>query len=94
MWRASVEWNHSDGCVSPFDACNTQRESGLFKIRWMIERRIRCFAFSEILTKPPHFAHRAKHVIFLFMPSGPSQVDTFDYKPELTKRHEEDLGGG
>lgn len=94
MWRASVEWNHSDGCVSPFDACNTQRESGLFKIRWMIERRIRCFAFSEILTKPPHFAPRAKHVIFLFMRGGPSQVDTFDYKPELTKRHEEDLGGG
>ena len=28
------------------------------------------------------------------MRGGPSQVDTIDYKPELTKRHEEDLGGG
>ena len=33
--------------------------------------------------KPPHFAAKAKSVIFLFMYGGPSQVDTFDYKPEL-----------
>ena len=31
----------------------------------------------------PHFAPRAKRVIFLFMHGGPSQVDTFDYKPKL-----------
>ena len=35
--------------------------------------------------RPPHFAPRAKSVIFLFMVGGPSQVDTFDYKPELQK---------
>lgn len=45
-------------------------------------------------SKAPHATPRAKNVIFLFMRGGPSQVDTFDYKPELTKRHEEDLGGG
>src|SRR3712207_6793702 len=33
----------------------------------------------------PHFAPRAKSVIFLFMVGGPSQVDTFDYKPLLQK---------
>jgi hypothetical protein len=33
----------------------------------------------------PQFAPRAKSVIFLFMVGGPSQVDTFDYKPELQK---------
>ncbi len=33
--------------------------------------------------KDPHFAPRAKHVIFLCMNGGPSHVDTFDYKPEL-----------
>lgn len=32
-----------------------------------------------------HFAPKAKYVIQLFMPGGPSQVDTFDYKPELAK---------
>jgi hypothetical protein len=31
----------------------------------------------------PHFAPKAKHVIQLFMPGGPSQVDTFDYKPAI-----------
>jgi hypothetical protein len=33
--------------------------------------------------KSPHFAPRAKSVIFLFMNGGPSQMDCFDYKPEL-----------
>ncbi|MFO0870382.1 MAG: DUF1501 domain-containing protein [Pirellulales bacterium] len=33
--------------------------------------------------KPGHFASRAKHVIFLYMDGGPSQVDTFDPKPRL-----------
>lgn len=33
----------------------------------------------------PHFPPRAKRVIFLFMHGGVSQVDTFDYKPELSK---------
>jgi hypothetical protein len=33
--------------------------------------------------KRPHFPARAKRVIFLFMHGGPSQVDTFDYKPRL-----------
>lgn len=31
----------------------------------------------------PHFAPKARRVIFLFMHGGPSQVDTFDYKPRL-----------
>ena len=33
----------------------------------------------------PHFKPRAKRIIFLFMKGGPSQVDTFDYKPQLQK---------
>ncbi len=37
--------------------------------------------------RPPHFPGRAKRVIFLFMPGGPSQVDTFDPKPRLTRDH-------
>jgi hypothetical protein len=34
--------------------------------------------------KPTHFPARAKRVIFLTMRGGPSHVDTFDYKPQLT----------
>jgi hypothetical protein len=37
------------------------------------------------IARLPHFAARAKSVIFLFMVGGPSQVDTFDFKPELQK---------
>ncbi len=34
----------------------------------------------------PHFAPRAKRCVFLFMFGGPSQMDLFDYKPELQAR--------
>ena len=37
--------------------------------------------------REPHFAPKAKSVIFLFMDGGPSQVDTFDPKPRLIKEH-------
>lgn len=33
----------------------------------------------------PHFVPRAKHVIFLHMAGAPSQLELFDYKPELLK---------
>ena len=38
-------------------------------------------------TQGPHFAPKAKSIIWLFMPGSPSQMDTFDYKPELQKRN-------
>ncbi|MFN0080255.1 MAG: DUF1501 domain-containing protein [Prosthecobacter sp.] len=40
-------------------------------------------AASPLAPKAPHFAQRAKHVIFLCMQGAPSHVDTFDYKPKL-----------
>ncbi|MCA9236343.1 MAG: DUF1501 domain-containing protein [Planctomycetales bacterium] len=36
-------------------------------------------------------AARAKRIIYLFQSGGPSQVDLFDYKPELNRRHGEQL---
>ena len=38
---------------------------------------------NPLAAKEPHFKAKAKSVIFLFMYGGPSQVDTFDYKPKL-----------
>ena len=35
--------------------------------------------------KPPHFAPRAKNLIYLFLNGGISQIDSFDYKPMLDK---------
>ena len=40
---------------------------------------------SPLIAKLPHFPARARRVIFMFMHGGPSQVDTFDYKPTLAK---------
>ncbi len=42
-------------------------------------------ATDPMSTKQPHFAPKAKNVIFLFMSGGVSQMDTFDYKPALEK---------
>ncbi|MFN9432029.1 MAG: DUF1501 domain-containing protein [Acidobacteriota bacterium] len=44
-------------------------------------------ALDPLAVKQPHFPARAKRVIFLFMHGGPSQVDTFDYKPLLKRDH-------
>jgi len=39
------------------------------------------------VNRGPHFTPKAKHVIYLFLNGGPSQVDTFDPKPMLNKYH-------
>ena len=47
-------------------------------------------ALADLLSgaeRKPHFAPKAKSVIFLFMEGGPSQMDLFDPKPELQKWH-------
>jgi hypothetical protein len=42
---------------------------------------------NPLALKASHFEPKAKRVIFLFMHGGPSQVDTFDYKPLLERDH-------
>lgn len=39
----------------------------------------------------PHFAPKAKRVIYLFQNGAPSQLETFDYKPTLKKMYGQDL---
>ncbi len=39
----------------------------------------------------PHFPGKAKQVIYLHMVGGPSQLDLFDYKPDLVKMYDKDL---
>ncbi len=45
------------------------------------------------MPKAPHFEGKAKRIIFLCMRGGPSHVDTFDYKPKLTKDSGKDAKG-
>jgi hypothetical protein len=57
---------------------------GGIALSWLMSRESRAEA--------PHFAPKAKRVIMIFCPGGVSQVDTFDHKPELAKRHGQPLG--
>ena len=57
----------------------------------MAEEGLASGSGSGSTARPPHFAPRAKSVIFLFMGGGPSQVDTFDPKPLLTKLDGKDV---
>ena len=46
---------------------------------------------ASILPGIPHFAPKAKRVIYLFQNGAPSQLETFDYKPQLVKMMGQDL---
>lgn len=45
----------------------------------------------RILNALPHFAPKAKRVIYLHMEGAPSQLDLYDYKPGLRSRFNQDL---
>ncbi|HLO55065.1 MAG TPA: DUF1501 domain-containing protein [Saprospiraceae bacterium] len=48
-------------------------------------------AADSIINGLPHFAPKAKRVIYLFQNGAPSQLETFDYKPMLNKMFGQDL---
>src|SRR5436190_12829273 len=45
----------------------------------------------DLLPRSPHFRTPARDIVFLYMGGGPSQMDLFDPKPELTKHHGEPI---
>src|SRR5262245_17323878 len=47
-----------------------------------------------LASKLPHFQAKAKRIIFLFMSGSMSQMDTFEYKPQLQKDHGKEGPGG
>lgn len=49
---------------------------------------------NPLIPRKPHFQPRAKRVLHVFCVGAVSHVDTFDYKPELEKRHGQALPGG
>lgn len=61
---------------------------GSLALAGMLDQEIKASETANPLApRPPHFPAKAKRVIFLFMHGGPSQVDTFDYKPLLERDH-------
>src|SRR5262249_30386289 len=58
---------------------------GLAGLAGLLDEEAR--AANTLAPRKPHFPGKAKRVVHLFMNGGPSQVDTFDPKPLLTKYH-------
>ncbi|HEY1601148.1 MAG TPA: DUF1501 domain-containing protein, partial [Pirellulales bacterium] len=50
-------------------------------------------AINPLAARPAHFPAKAQNIIWLFMNGGPSQVDTWQYKPELEKHDGQELPG-
>src|SRR5580765_2032034 len=48
---------------------------------------------NPLAAKRPHLPARAKSIIWIFANGGPSQVDTFDYKPDLVRMDGKKLEG-
>jgi len=65
--------------------------SGLAADETRAESNSGAAARGALAPKPAHFAAHAKRVVHLFMNGGPSQVDTFDPKPQLDKLHGQPL---
>src|SRR5690606_27306561 len=49
-------------------------------------------ASDPLAPRAPHFAPKARRLLFIFLPGGVSHVDSFDPKPELTARAGEERG--
>src|SRR5205814_5431381 len=102
-WRAtpSCTWSE-DGPVNPIDFSVTRRAFlaryagglGSLALAHLLAADGRAAPSADPLApKAPHHTPRAKSVICLFQHGGPSQVDLFDPKPELTKRHGQSYPG-
>lgn len=63
---------------------------GSIALSWLLGEQ----AKGSAAQPPSHSAPRAKRVLQIFCPGAVSQLDTFDYKPELIKRHGQPLPGG
>src|ERR1700722_19900082 len=48
---------------------------------------------NPLAPRPPHFKATAKSIIWIFLDGGPSHIDLFDPKPELTKLDGKPLPG-
>ena len=57
----------------------------------LAERSATAAALSPLTPRMPHYTARARSVIFLFMDGGPSQIDTFDPKPRLSREDGQSL---
>ncbi|MGN6134855.1 MAG: DUF1501 domain-containing protein [Aureliella sp.] len=79
--------SHSCGRVAPLLTRRAVLQTTGLGFGWLaLQGLMNAAAAAEVSRSPqPHFAPRAKRVIFLCMRGAPSHVDTFDYKPQLQR---------
>jgi len=63
---------------------------GSLALTGLLQRESEARSSGPLAARPPQFAPRAKHVVYLHMIGAPSQLDLFENKPELTKRDGEE----
>jgi hypothetical protein len=69
---------------------NSQTGLGAIALASLLQREGRSDPASvenPTAARPPHFAAKAKHIIYLHMSGAPPQQDLFDYKPKLVEHH-------
>lgn len=65
--------------------CQCANGFGGLALAYLLADKSASAAEDPLARRAPHFAAKARSVIFLFMDGGPSQMDTFDPKPRLEK---------
>ncbi len=86
----NAHWNACD-CNAPISRRQMLGQSaagfGALALAGLLADEASAHQVNPLSSRAPHFPAKAKRVIFLFMHGGPSQVDTFDYKPLLARDH-------
>ncbi|MFP6621156.1 MAG: DUF1501 domain-containing protein [Pirellulaceae bacterium] len=93
--------SHPDPTTASFNRRDLLRQAGgglgLLALSSLLQEQQSCGADSSapnlLAARDGHFPAKAKAVIWLFMNGGPSQVDTWDYKPELARQDGKPIEG-
>ena len=93
MWNDSSFINRREMLLRSGAGAGLLAMAGLLQNEGLLVPSARANAINPLAPHPSHFPSKAKSVIWLFMNGGPSQVDTWDYKPELVKRDGKELEG-
>ncbi len=90
-WSLFEAWNLKLGISAKTSRRHFLTQSGsgigLAALGWLLQQNGHAAQSSPYTAKPMHFAPTAKRIIHVCALGGVSHVDTFDPKPELTKRH-------
>jgi hypothetical protein len=67
--------------------CKCANGFGAVALAGLLHEQARSAPANPLAPRPPHYAAKARSVIFLYMDGGPSQMDSFDPKPRLAREH-------